>query len=213
MDVVIKKNLPDDSIATSLGPYGFVPSSEACEKIRTYIALLLRWNERISLTSLTNIPEILHIHFGESIFAASAVPIQRGRLADVGTGAGFPGIPIKIASPELDLFLVEPNIKKCAFLSEVLRALQIDARVIRSRMDAAFTSNQQLDCITSRAVGQWDEILKMGTYSATAGKLVLWVGERTISELASLSHTGWTWQEPIKIPETTKRFVLVGRKP
>ena len=210
--IVKRRYIRDEDISASLSPYGILPSAEVCEKIRTYIALLLRWNERISLTSITEISEILQIHFGESIFAASAVPILHGRLADLGTGAGFPGIPIKIARPDLDLYLVEPNIKKCAFLSEVLRALQIDAQVIRTRMETAFASSQQLDYITSRAVGQWDAILEMGAHLATTGKLVLWVGEQTISGLASMNHLEWSWQEAIKIPRTTKRFILAGNK-
>lgn len=210
--MVVTKTLTDDNIAASLAPYGFVPSPETCERIRTYIALLLRWNERISLTALTDVSAILQNHFGESIFATAAVPIRNGRLADVGTGAGFPGIPIKIARPDLHVLLIEPNVKKCAFLSEAVRALQLDAEIIRSRMDTAFADQTPLDYVTSRAVGNWDEIGELGVNLAANGKLVLWVGEQAIAELLSKSVRDLSWEKPIKIPGTIKRFLLVGTK-
>jgi len=210
--MVVNIDLSDDRIATSLEPYGFFPSADACEKIRTYIALLLRWNQRISLTALTDIAAILQIHFGESIFAAPTVPIQHGRLADVGTGAGFPGIPIKIARPDLHILLIEPNTKKCAFLSEVVRALQLDAEVIRGRMETVLANDDQLDYVTSRAVGKWDSILEFGDHLKQGAELVLWVGEKALSELKTTRHGGFSWADPIKIPGAMTRSILVGTK-
>jgi 16S rRNA (guanine527-N7)-methyltransferase len=210
--IVIQQSLSDERIAVALSPYGFSPSTVACEKIRVYIALLLRWNQRVSLTALTNISDILQVHFGESIFATSAVPIGNGRLADVGTGAGFPGIPINIARPHLDIRLIEPNVKKCAFLSEVVRALQLDAEVIRGRMETALEQCAPLNYATSRAVGYWDEILNLRNHLEINGKFVFWVGEQAIAELTAKRRELWSWGEPIRIPGTIKRFLLVGTK-
>jgi 16S rRNA (guanine527-N7)-methyltransferase len=210
--MVVHIDLSDDRIATSLEPYGFFPSGDTCEKIRIYVALLLRWNQRISLTALTDIAAILQIHFGESIVATSTVPIQHGRLADVGTGAGFPGIPIKIARPHLHVLLIEPNVKKCAFLSEVVRALQLDAKVIRGRMETALANDDQLDYVTSRAVGNWDGILEFGHHLKRGAELVLWVGEKAILELKTTQHGCFSWADPIKIPGAMTRSILVGKK-
>jgi len=80
---------------------------------------LLRWNEKLNLTAIRDPLEILYRHFCESMFAAGAIPVDKGRLADIGSGPGFPGIPLKIARPELELCLVESNIKKGTFLAEV----------------------------------------------------------------------------------------------
>ena len=99
------------------------PASELCERIRTYISLLLRWNQSISLTTVTNSDEILRFHFGESLFAASAFSLENGRLADVGSGAGFPGLPLAMLLPDLNVTLIESNAKKFTFLSEVVREL------------------------------------------------------------------------------------------
>lgn len=210
--IVKREDLSDGRIVASLQPYGFLPSSEACERIRAYVGLLLRWNERISLTALTDVSAILQNHFGESIFATSAVHIRNGRLADVGTGAGFPGIPMKIARPDLDVLLIEPNVKKCAFLSEVLRELQLDAYIIRGRMETSLATDTQLDYITSRAVGQWDSTLEFGRHLKPSGRLVLWVGEEAIAEVRTTRPQSWSWSDPIRIPRTIKRFLFVGTK-
>src|SRR5271170_6559405 len=117
------------------------------EQISTYIDLLIRWNTRINLTAIRNQEEILTRHFGESLFTArhlfparttwgqppepalseveGAVPAEPSstRLIEVGSGAGFPGLPIKIWAPEINLTLIEANQKKATFLREVARVL------------------------------------------------------------------------------------------
>src|SRR6266853_6777628 len=91
--------------------------------IQQYIKILLIWNEKISLTAIRDPLEMLYRHFCESMYAAVAVPLQAGRLADAGSGGGFPGLALKIIRPELQVFLVESNIKKVTFLAEVIREL------------------------------------------------------------------------------------------
>src|SRR5450755_4300804 len=110
------------AMAMALEPYGVALSSAMAVAIRKYIDLLLVWNEKISLTAITSEIDILRYHFGESLFALGAIPINSGRLADLGTGAGFPGLALKIASPSMELTLIESNRKKCAFLGEIVRA-------------------------------------------------------------------------------------------
>ena len=117
------------------------------EQISTYINLLLRWNARINLTAVRHPEEIVTRHFGESLFAArylfpgnlpvatgaSSVKAQRTegnnrvntRVADLGSGAGFPGLPMKLWAPQISLTLIESNHKKAAFLHEVTRALTL----------------------------------------------------------------------------------------
>src|ERR1700732_3192820 len=90
-------------------------------QIQQYMGLLLKWNEAVNLTAIRDPLEILYRHFCESMFAASVVSLDNGRLADVGSGGGFPGLPLKIVRPELGLFLVESNVKKATFLAEAVR--------------------------------------------------------------------------------------------
>ena len=132
------KDFSAADIASLLAPYYGVDSQHFSDQIRIYIALLLEWNRKISLTAVTDPADIVRFHFGESLFAASALEILNGRLADVGSGAGFPGIPLAMAIPRIQATLIEANAKKAAFLSEVARRLQLsNVSVVRSRMEDA----------------------------------------------------------------------------
>ncbi len=99
-------------------------------------------------------------HFGESIFAARALPVQAGRLADVGSGAGFPGLPLRIAFPALHVTLVESNLKKCAFLREVKGSLALTGvEVVRCPYEE-LAAPQSFDFICSRALGNYRRLLQ-----------------------------------------------------
>ena len=124
MSIGAEKPLSDETIRRGLGAFEVQPTDEQILCIHKYMRLLLQWNEKLNLTAIRDPLEILHRHFCESMFAAIAVPTNSGRLADIGSGAGFPGLPLKILRPELELFLVESNIKKGTFLAEVIRDLE-----------------------------------------------------------------------------------------
>src|SRR5689334_6164175 len=113
------KDLSSADLAPLLTPYYPMYSVHLGDRIRAYIALLSEWNRKISLTAVTDPIEIVKFHFGESLFAAYTLEIGDGRLADVGSGAGFPGIPIALAVPCVQVTLIEANAKKAAFLYEV----------------------------------------------------------------------------------------------
>src|SRR5260370_17535572 len=101
--------------------------------IQRYMGMLLAWNEKVNLTAIRDPLEVLYRHFCESMYAAAAVPLTAGRLADVGSGGGFPGLALKIARPELQVVFIGANVKKATFLSEVGRGLCLaDTRGIGS---------------------------------------------------------------------------------
>ena len=193
-----------------IGIYGFSPNEHQCEAIRKYISLVLRWNQRISLTRVTDPDEILRFHFGESLFAINQVPIRGGRLADVGSGGGFPGLPLKIALLELELVLIESNVKKAVFLSEVCRELGLNnVEVFRGRMESIPAEDKPYDFITARALGSHPDLLKWASrHLVPRGKIVLWLGDTEASNLAEVDS--WEWRKPVHIPGSERRFLLIG---
>src|SRR5579863_5638590 len=120
--------LSAETIRRALGEFQLDANDKQIVYIQQYMRLLLTWNDKINLTAIRDPLEILHRHFCECMFAATAVPVENGRLADVGSGAGFPGIPLKIIRPDLQVFLVESNMKKATFLAEVLRNIELPDR-------------------------------------------------------------------------------------
>ena len=125
-----------ETIRQQLKAFSIEVNDEQVVCIQQYIEILLHWNEKLNLTAIRDPLEILVRHFCESMFGATAVPINSGRLADIGSGAGFPGIPMKILRPEIELFLVESNIKKGTFLAEVIRETGLkNSRVLISRYE------------------------------------------------------------------------------
>jgi 16S rRNA (guanine527-N7)-methyltransferase len=210
-------NLSKRQIAAILAEYSVDEdhSSPLIEGIQSYVSLLIQWNRSISLTTVTDAEAIVRFHFGESLFAASCVPMTHGRLADVGTGAGFPGLPLKMLIPSLELTLVESNTKKAAFLAEVVREIGVDrVDIFRGRMEeldgpVGMDSAHRFDFVTARAFGQFDMLLAWSrTHLRPSGKLILWLGQ---DDATSISKAGeWTWSEPRQIPGSRQRFVLSG---
>lgn len=208
--MLIMTLLSDDQISRKLKPYGVPCTPALCEQIRAYVSILLQWNRKISLTTVTDPAEIVEFHFGESMFAVSSVPILSGRLADMGSGPGFPGLPIRLAASELDLTLIESNTKKATFLAEVVRTIKLDhVTVFRGRMEDLGTDIALFDFVTARAFGQHDELLRWAhAHLKASGKVVLWLGE---DDAASLSQRQlWSWEPPMHIPGSERRCILVG---
>jgi 16S rRNA (guanine527-N7)-methyltransferase len=197
-------------IEEALNSYRVAPDSDLCDRIRVYISLLLKWNRSISLTKVTNLDEILRFHFGESLFAVSALSIENGRLADVGSGAGFPGIPLAMLVPGLSVTLIESNTKKFAFLSEVARELGLgNVLAVRSRMDDFKRTGPPFDLVTARALGQFEDLLDWSKKQlCVSGRLVLWLGKADVAKISA--ESSWKWNAPISIPGSEHRFILSG---
>jgi 16S rRNA (guanine527-N7)-methyltransferase len=208
----VEKPVSEETVRRALGEFQIPIESEQVLLIQRYIRILLRWNEKLNLTAIRNPLEILYRHFCESMFAAGAIPVDKGRLADIGSGPGFPGIPLKIIRPELELCLVESNIKKGTFLAEVVRELQLtNSRVQISRYEELGEEVAPLDYVCSRAVGEFGPFLEWaGSAQVQAREVVLWIGGRDL-ELVQ-KNTAWEWREPILIPKSLQRYLLVGKK-
>jgi 16S rRNA (guanine527-N7)-methyltransferase len=133
----------------------------------------------------------------------------RTTLADVGSGAGFPGIPMKLYAPELDLTLIESRSKKATFLGEVVRTLGLDrTEVFCGR---AQDWGGKADLVTLRAVEQFERALPVASgLVATAGRLCLLIGAQQVPTAQRILGAHWTWQLPNAVPQSTGRVVSVG---
>ena len=170
--------LSADAIAKALHEFQLEATAAQIAAIQRYMTMLLVWNEKINLTAIRDPLEVLYRHFCESMFAAVTVPLQAGRVADVGSGGGFPGLALRIARPELQVILIESNVKKATFLAEVVRELGFsDTRVLVSRYEDLGEEIAPLNFVCSRALGEFDKFLSWARSERVAAEqAVLWVG-------------------------------------
>ena len=203
---------PADVIRRALGEFQLPVNDEQVLQIQQYIKILLMWNEKVNLTAIRDPLEILYRHFCESMYAAEAIPLKNGRLADAGSGGGFPGLPLKIIRPDLQVFLVESNIKKVTFLAEVIRELGLKgAQVLARRYEELGEEVAPLDYVCSRALGEFPAFLEWARSEQIAAKqVILWIGARDLAEIQKIRT--WEWGEPIRVPHSLRRLLLVGTK-
>jgi 16S rRNA (guanine527-N7)-methyltransferase len=191
------------------------------EQVSMYIDMLLRWNARINLTALRSPEEIVTRHFGESFFLARHLfppprkeeSTQKGpRVLDIGSGAGFPGLPLKIWNQEINLTLIESNHKKATFLREVGRTLQLDNVVVRTDRAEELVSDPgflRSDFVTFRAVENFDKILNLAvTFLVPGGRLALLLGASQSGSLREVSRV--RWGAPIVVPQSHSRILAIG---
>jgi len=213
-------------ISDLLAPFLRAPLSEIqLRRLSTYLDLLLRWNQRTNLTALRDAESIVTRHFGESLFAAdqlfphaaSPQPLPGAenaspafpRVVDVGSGAGFPGIPIHIWSSPIKSTLVESNNKKVAFLREVCRALTLTSIDVFAGRAEHFPS--RADVVTLRAVDRFDTVLRVAAaLVAPAGRLALLITSAQTKSVYAL--TGFAWTDPTPVPASTSRIILIGER-
>jgi 16S rRNA (guanine527-N7)-methyltransferase len=206
-------------IADLLQPFLTAPS-ELAGQLRTYLDLLLRWNTRMSLTAVRDPEQIVIRHFGESLFAARVLhesgaiashPDRPTTLTDIGSGSGFPGIPIKLYAPAIHLTLLESQNKKATFLREVVRVLGLeDVQVAWVRAERW---ERPADVVTLRAVEKFGEVLPIAKgLVAKAGRLCLLIGCGQSLQLQATAETGWRFSEEIPIPFSDQRVLVVGKR-
>ena len=131
------------------------PTEEELTKLEEYSRMLLEYNNKFNLTAITNIEDIYLKHFYDSLSITKAIDLnQELKVLDIGTGAGFPGLVLKIFFPKLDIILLDSNNKKITFLNEVIKELGLkNIKCIHGRAEELPTNYREyFDIVTSRAV-------------------------------------------------------------
>lgn len=197
------------------------PGPGLISSISIYIDILIRWNSRTNLTAIRDPDQIITRHFGESLFAARhLLPLDSSLsfvvsplpVADIGSGAGFPGIPLKLWSPAIALTLIESNHKKATFLREITRALTLtDINIQTTRAEDLHDSRFGL--VTLRAVERFETILPAAAaLVAPGGRLALLIGASQF-EQATTALPQLTWHPPQPVPLSSSRILAVGTSP
>jgi 16S rRNA (guanine527-N7)-methyltransferase len=178
-----------------------------------YVALLVRWNATYNLTAIRDPREMIAKHLLDSLAMHPYVD-GIGRLADLGTGAGLPGIPLAIAKPGLQVSLVESNGKKVRFMREAIRKLGLtNAEAVESRIEA-FDAPGRFDAITARALATLPLILESGGHLLRPGGVLLAMKGVVPSEEIAALPPGWRVRElhPMRVPglDAERHLIVVA---
>ena len=169
---------------------GYIPETDKLNAFITYLSELKKWNKAYNLTGLRKDEDIIIKHFLDSLLYLKAMPDGEIKAADVGSGAGFPGIPIKIIRPGIEMYLVEPSGKKSAFLGHIIRQLQLKKiEVIEKRVEDV-KANQEIspvDVAVTRALFSIKDFFKKASpIVRQGGILILNKGPKVKEELKQL---------------------------
>ena len=168
-------------------------SEEQLSQLKTYFKLLVSWNEKMNLTAITEPKDVAIKHFADSLSVLNYVDIpNNASIIDVGTGAGFPGLVLKIARPDIKLTLLDSLKKRLTFLEDVLNNLGLDAQLIHSRAEEGGQNIDLRECYdfaVSRAVAQLNVLCEYCLpYVRQSGLLIAYKSGDIKEELEGASH-------------------------
>jgi 16S rRNA (guanine527-N7)-methyltransferase len=165
-------------LASEFAPFGSL-SAEQLEKLDDHYLALTRWNERLNLTRIVSLEESVRFHYCECLYLARFLPSGPLRIVDVGSGAGFPGIPVAIFRPDCEVTLVESHQRKAVFLREAARQTK-NTKVVPKRAEDI---DEAFDWVISRAVAP-SAVLEL----SLAKSMALLIGEDDALKLNGISQ-------------------------
>ncbi len=169
-----------EALATGQGRLGLGLSEASQTDLLRYLEVLLKWNERVNLTAITEPVEVVEKHLLDSLAVLAEVPAGPRRVLDVGAGAGLPGIPWAVVRPDLDVTLVDAVQKKVAFMKTAIATLGLAkrARAVHQRAEGAGDGLGTFDLVVSRAftdLGRWLPLAVQ--YLAPQGRIICMLGQ------------------------------------
>jgi 16S rRNA (guanine527-N7)-methyltransferase len=190
---------PQLLVGPELGPKLTQPQ---IAQLYAHYELLIRWNERMNLTTVKAGPEMVIRHYCESLFFGAHLPANSAiSVLDVGSGAGFPGIPMAVMKPNWKVTLLESSKRKAVFLRESSRHLS-NVSVLAERAEDC---TERADWIIARAVDPLEVLRNVPRLSSNVG---LMVGEEDFSSIQGEKRIAWT--EPVRLPWGDRKICVYG---
>lgn len=173
-----------------LNKIGVILSEHQLNQLDKYYNMLVEYNKNVNLTAITEYNQVLLKHFYDSLTLTKAIELTNQKICDIGTGAGFPGIVLKIAYPNLEITLVESLTKRCVFLNEVIKELGLeDIKVVNQRAEEFSHNNiEYFDIITSRAVAKLNILLELSIKSLKIGGYYIALKANVDEEIKGISN-------------------------
>jgi 16S rRNA (guanine527-N7)-methyltransferase len=202
----------DELLRKGLEELSLHPFEECLMSFRTYLLELKKWNRVHNLTGIRKDEDIITKHFLDSLLYMKAMPRGALKVADIGSGAGFPGVPIKIIRPEIKMYLIESSVKKSLFLRHIIKLLKINnIEVIEERVEN-IRKTFIVDIAMTRALFTIEDFIKRGSHIVKdGGMLIHSKGQKVREELKNLKDTNYEII-PCTLPLTQiKRYIVAVR--
>jgi 16S rRNA (guanine(527)-N(7))-methyltransferase RsmG len=176
-------------------------SNEQVTALEAHYELMVRWNRALNLTAVSEMGEAIERHYCESLFVGQFLCPGSQRIADIGSGPGFPGFPVAVLRPDCSVALIESHQRKAVFLKEASRGLS-NIRVIARRAEDV---TESFDCAISRAVSYRD--LAQNLHRLAPNAILLTGSDAPPADLA------FSWRPPIPLPWGNQRFLRITESP
>jgi len=202
----------DDLLRDGLNTLDIAFSEDQINHFLVYLAELKKWNRAYSLTALKTDSDIVIKHFLDSLLFLKVLPAHVRSIADIGSGAGFPGLPMKIMRPDIAVFLIEPVQKKALFLEHMQRQLKVSGLSVRNcRIEDIH--DLLVDAAVTRALYSVGEFIgKAEKILEKSGVLILSKGPKLEDELRGLEISGITRQDIVLPFEKSIRHLVIVQK-
>ena len=215
--------LPLDQIKTACEQWDIALSPQMLEQMDRFAALLLEWNEKMNLTAITDPRDMAVKHFCDSLTLLASVSLpQRAKVLDVGSGAGFPAMPLLIARPDLKITMLDSLQKRLTFLQEALDLLGLKAELVHLRAEEGGKIprfREQFDLVTARAVASLPVLCEYCMpYQRVGGLFAAMKGPDAEAELTSAASAAkqlgckFLKKYPYQLPDGSKRTILLYEK-
>ena len=207
------------TLTAGLPALGLTLSDETCRRLCDFGAAVVKQNEVMNLTAITEPDQVAKLHLLDSLSVLKTANLDGKRMIDVGCGAGFPGVPVKIACPEVELTLLDSLGKRMAWLGQILPELGVDAECVTARAEEfAVQRREQYDFATSRAVARLNILLELtAPFVKVGGAVLAMKGSAAREELeqarTAISKLGLKLETVADFPmDGTAHSVIVLRK-